>query len=91
LLVLFISTNSCFSQNTKETVVTQSLPKIENYVNDFENIPLPHQEIILEKLVNSFFKEATKKIIIVTIESIEPYKNINNFSLDLSNTTDLGG
>lgn len=84
-IVLLLVLNNCFSQIVIDGTETKSLPKISNYVNDFEEILMSHQENILKVSVESFDKETNQKIIIVTVDSIEPFKNIFDYSLNLAN------
>jgi len=85
IILLFISINNCFSQIIEENVRAKSFPKISNYVNDFEDILRPSQENILKSSVESFEKESNFKIIIVTVDSIQPFENIYSYSLALAN------
>lgn len=60
------------------------------YVNDFENIFTSEQRIKLDKRIGVYELETTNEIVIVTIDSIEPYENINDFATDLSNEWGIG-
>ena len=84
-IVLLLVLNNCFSQIVIDSTEIKSLPKISNYVNDFEDVLMSHQEIILKGSVESFDKETNLKIIIVTVDSIEPFKNIFDYSVTLAN------
>lgn len=86
LLVLFISL-SCFGQNDS---LNDSLPKINGPVNDFANLLKLDQEIALQVTINNFAKEYEIGIVIVTVNSIEPYENIFDYSLDFANKDSLG-
>lgn len=67
-----------------------SLPVLNGFINDFENILEFHQEIILKESVTNFYEESGIGITLVTVESIEPYDNIFDYSIDLGNSSDRG-
>lgn len=85
ILILFLTLSSCFSQVTIESFDTNNLPEISNYVNDFEDILKSYEEIIIKSSVESFDRKTNLKIIIVTVDSIEPFENIFDYSLTLAN------
>lgn len=60
------------------------------YINDFEGVFTEQQKSKLEKIVFEYEKSTTREIVIITINSIEPYKNINNFATDISNYWGVG-
>lgn len=49
-----------------------------------------HQEIALNVAINNFMKVYKIGIIVVTVNSIEPYDNIFDYSLNLANKSSLG-
>ena len=59
-------------------------PKPIGYVNDFENVFTSEQLIKLNKRISAYELETTNEIAIVTINSIKPYENINEYATDLS-------
>jgi uncharacterized protein len=85
LLILFLALNNCYSQIVIENSELKNLPEIINYVNDFEGILSIEDEIIIKNAVESFDRRTKNKIIIVTVDSIEPFENIFDYSLTLAN------
>ncbi len=67
-----------------------SLPIIELVVTDFEGILSPHEEVELTQKILDFESETAIEIAIVTVQSIEPYDDIFDYSLDLANKTGVG-
>lgn len=78
------------SELTLETDSVLKFPKSIGYVNDFENVFTSEQEIKLDKRIAAYELETTNEIAIVTIDSIKPYENINDFATDLSNEWGIG-
>lgn len=85
-LILFLFW-SCFASGQNEI---GNLPVLTGFVNDYEEILLPHQEMILEESVKSFYEENGIAITIVTVNSISPYNSIFKYSLDLSIAANRG-
>ena len=85
-IVLFINL-SCFGQSDS---LTDRLPKIESTINDFANLLKLDQEIALNVTINNFRKVNNIGIIVVTVNSIEPYDNIFDYSLNLANKESIG-
>lgn len=86
LIVIGCSPKKSNAQNQ----LNDSLPKIELIVTDFEGILSPNEESKLTHMIVDFEKETTVEIAIVTVKSIEPYDDIFNYSLDLSNKSGVG-
>ncbi|HLP65478.1 TPM domain-containing protein [Flavobacterium sp.] len=86
LIVIGCSPKKSNAQNQQN----DSLPKIESIVTDFEGILSPKEEAKLTQMIVDFEKETSVEMAIVTVQSIEPYDDIFNFSLDLANKTGVG-
>ena len=78
------------SELTLENDSVLKFPKSIGYVNDFENVFTSEQRIKLDKRIAAYELETTNEIAIVTIDSIIPYENINDFATDLSNEWGIG-
>ena len=78
------------SELTLETDSKLKFQKSIGYVNDFENVFTSEQKIKLDKRIAAYELETTNEIAIVTIDSINPYENINDFATDLSNEWGIG-
>lgn len=75
------------SESAKGKVV---FPKAIGYVNDFENLLSVEEEELLSKIVKEHEAKYGDQIVIVTLTSIAPYENINDYSLDLANAWGVG-
>ena len=78
-----------FSQNVEETQV-EKLPEINKFINDYEDILTFSQEQILNASAQSFEEESRIGIVIVTVDTILPYKNIFDYSLALAKKSKFG-
>lgn len=85
ILILFISLN-CFGQKDSLNI---TIPKIESSVSDFANLLELDQEIALKVTINNFKKKYKIGIVVVTVDSIEPYENIFDYSLILANQSNF--
>ena len=65
-------------------------PEPVGYVNDFENILTQEEEIELTRIIKEHEAKTTDQISVVTLKSIEPYKNIDDYSLYLANYWGVG-
>ncbi|MFC6999044.1 TPM domain-containing protein [Rufibacter roseus] len=102
LLVMSLSfvTYSCTAQeaeskNQNLELVALSLkeskfPKPIGYVNDFENILSKEQIKELTEIITSFERKTTNQIAVVTISSVEPYSDFDQYALDLSKEWGVG-
>lgn len=97
LLILILMTSSCelFNKSQKDKPFT---PKTENavfpkpigFINDFENILTEEEEKELTTIIKKHESKTTDQIAIVTLTSIEPYENIDDYSFDLANYWGVG-
>ena len=69
---------------------TSTFPKPTGYVNDFENILTDAEEKELTTLIKELESQTSDQISIVTLTSLEPYDNIDDYSLDLANYWGIG-
>ncbi|MCP9198624.1 TPM domain-containing protein [Gramella sp. GC03-9] len=65
-------------------------PVSRDYFNDFEEIFSIQQEERLEKLISNYEKETIREIAIITVKSIEPYENIREYAMAISNDWEVG-
>lgn len=96
-LVILLLTTSCGafkkSQSDKTTgAKTESsiFPKPTGYVSDFENILTDAEERVLTTLIKELESQTTDQISIVTLTGLEPYDNIDDYSMDLANYWGVG-
>jgi uncharacterized protein len=75
------------SKSSKEKSV---FPEAIGYVNDFENLLSVEEEELLTKIVKEHEAKYGDQIVIVTLTSIAPYENINDYSLALANAWGVG-
>jgi uncharacterized protein len=96
LIIVFISISfgqlkeSIPSNNPETTRKNLNFSNPVGLVNDFENIFSERQERILTKKLKKHEKETTDQIVVVTLSNIEPYENINDYSIDLANHWGIG-
>lgn len=96
-LAVFLMTTSC-GVFEKSQADDQAKPKAKNvvfpnsigYVNDFENILTQEEEKELTALIKQLESQTSDQISVVTLTNIEPYDNINDYSLDLANYWGVG-
>jgi len=104
LTVLIISLNSyrCTAQeqNSNFTITRSNVdiskikeykfPKPTGYVNDFEDLLNEEQEKELAKFLTDYEQKTTNEIAVITMNSIEPYSDFNQYAIDLSNNWGIG-
>ncbi|MFC5044669.1 TPM domain-containing protein [Aquimarina hainanensis] len=59
-------------------------------VNDYNSIFSPSERKELSDLIYDYNIETTRQIVVVTIDSISPYSDIQKFAIDLSNYWGVG-
>lgn len=94
-LTILLITASCgvFKQSDKTAnaeTETSMLPKPTGYVNEFENILTDAKEKELTTLIKGLESQTSDHISIVTLTGLEPYDNIDDYSLDLANYWGVG-
>ena len=89
-LLLLLNLNLVSCQEKIELDKSQSLPQLEGYINDFDNLFRDTQETILNASVGSFYKTSGIGITVVTVIDIKPYENIFEYSLDLAKHANRG-
>lgn len=97
ILILLLSTTSCGlfqSSRTDNPFKVESehpvFPEPIGYVNDFENILTDLEEEELTAIIKEHEAQTTNQIVIVTLSSIKPYHNLDDYSLDLANYWAVG-
>jgi len=65
-------------------------PESVGYINDFENILTDQEERELTAIIKEHESKTGDQISIVTLTSLEPYDNIEDYSLDLANYWGVG-
>ena len=68
----------------------KNFPKALYFVNDFEHLLNNDQILDLEILINDYRVKTKREIVIVTVDSINPYKDLPNYTVDLSNYLGVG-
>lgn len=89
----FITTESDSNPIVQKNLIKYhkgSVPEPIGYVNDFGDLLSTEQEMKLEKIISDYEKKTTREIVIVTVDSILPFTNINNFALYLSDNWAVG-
>jgi len=76
--------------NQKLEVGKSSFPKPIGIINDFGQIFTESQRTELSKILYDYDIETTRQIVVVTIDSIKPYDNIQRYATDLGQTWGVG-
>lgn len=104
ILILFLTLNllSCkgSAQETKikksatdvqlSETVKSTFPKPIGIINDYGKIFSESQRTELSKILYNYDKETTRQIVVITIDSIKPYQNIQKYATDLGNEWGIG-
>jgi len=67
-----------------------SIPKPIGIINDYGQIFTESQRTELSKILYDYDYETTRQIVVVTIDSIKPYKEIQKYATDLGQTWGVG-
>ncbi|TYA69807.1 TPM domain-containing protein [Seonamhaeicola marinus] len=105
ILILFLTLNLFSSKGSaQETETNKSIPQfdfstIEKFretklkgliINDYDSIFSPSQRKELSDMLYDYNIETTRQIVVVTIDNISPYLNIQKYATDLSNYWGVG-
>ena len=71
-------------------VESRNFPKPVGIINDYGQIFTEMQRTELSKLLYDYDIETTRQIVIVTVDSITPYDDIQKYATDLGNTWGVG-
>lgn len=102
-VMLFLFLTGCKTQAQTENRIKRPIPEL-NYselekkdfpkaifiVNDFEKLLSNEQILDLEILINDYRIKTKREIVIVSVDSINPYTEISSYSVDLSNYLGIG-
>jgi len=104
ILILFLTLNflSC-KEKTQETeskkVITEFdnsainqnyFPKPIGIINDYGQVFTESQRTELSKIIYDYDIKTTRQIVVVTIDSIKPYQDIQKYATDLGQTWGVG-
>lgn len=103
ILILTLSLVSCKGSaqetETKKPTTEFDFSTIEKFrdskrkgqiINDYDNIFNPNQERELFDLIYDYNIKTTRQIVVVTIDSIKPYSDIQKFATDLGKYWGVG-
>tara|TARA_R110002126_G_scaffold290629_2_gene448056 strand:+ start:7478 stop:8017 length:540 start_codon:yes stop_codon:yes gene_type:complete len=65
-------------------------PKPIGIINDYGKIFTESQQSELSKILYNYEVETTRQIVVVTIDSIKPYNNLQKYATDLGQTWGVG-
>ena len=68
----------------------KNFPKAIFFVNDFEKLLNSEQILDLEIIINDYRIKTKREIVIISVDSINPYTDISNYSVDISNYLGIG-
>jgi len=97
LLAVLLFVQGCyFRQNLilDQTAIAKAnkgkFPAPYGYVNDFEHILSDSQGHLLDSICEAYEKRTSNQVFIVTIEDIQPYESISQFTTELGNYWRVG-
>ncbi|WP_348702491.1 TPM domain-containing protein [Tenacibaculum sp. 190524A02b] len=105
ILVLFLTLNllsckgSAQETETKKTISEFGFSTIEKFrdtklkgqiINDYDSIFSPSERKELSDIIYNYNIEKTRQIVVLTIDNISPYSDIEKFATDLSNYCGVG-
>ncbi|AGC78032.1 uncharacterized protein LX97_03121 [Nonlabens dokdonensis] len=70
--------------------VENIFPKPLGLVNDYSNVLTDDQVSFLSDLLENYKKDSSRHVVLVTIDSMEPYQDIVNYGTDLGNFWGVG-
>jgi uncharacterized protein len=79
-----------YSQPAVKTHTSSALPKLSDWVNDYEGILNQSEQGEFTRLMIAHAKKTGDQIVMVTIDSISPYTDIATFTTDLANREGIG-
>jgi len=74
-----------------QAVFSQDLPKARGYVNDFAGVIDDKNAAAIEAVAKRVSEATGAEIAVVTVESIEPYADIEEYSIALAASWGIGG
>jgi uncharacterized protein len=104
ILILFLTLNllsykgSAQETETKEPkteikssgTIKSTFPKPIGIINDYGKVFTELQRTELSKLLYDYDIVTTRQIVVITIDSIKPYQNIQKYAVDLGNEWGIG-
>ena len=105
LLILFVTLNllSCKDATqeteTKKNTTEFDFSTVEKFrdskrnghiINDYDSIFNPSQRTEISNILYEYHIKTTRQIVVVTIDSIKPYADIQKYATDLSNYWGIG-
>ena len=105
ILILFLTLNlfsckgSAQETETKKPILEFDFSTIEKFketklkgqiINDYDSIFSPSERKELSDIIYDYNVETTRQIVVVTIDNISPYSDIQKFATDLSNYWGVG-
>jgi len=90
ILILFLTFNFFSCEGIAQETEKSSIPKPIGIINDFGQIFTESQRTVLSKILYDYNIETTRQIVVVTVDSIKPYNDIQKFATDLGQTWGVG-
>ena len=97
ILILFFTlsfiTNQSFSQEkeTKKSIIEKSIfPKAIGIINDYGKVFTEVQKTELTKILYAYNIETTRQVVVVTVNSIKPFNEIQKYTTGLGNKWGVG-
>ncbi len=67
-----------------------AIPKPMGIINDYGNVFTESQRVELSKMLYDYDIETTRQIVVVTVDSIKPYQDIQKYASDLGSAWGVG-
>ena len=78
------------SELISESDFNTKFPRSTGIINDFSRVFTASQRNELSKILYDYDIKTTRQIVVVTVDSISPYKDIQKFGTDLANEWGVG-
>jgi len=84
ILVAVLITTSC--SNKPSSI----FPNAQSWVNDYEDVISEENETVLSNLFEDYKERTSREILLVTVDAIDPYEDIQEYATDLGNHVGVG-
>ena len=104
IVLIFLALNLCSCRGSAQDTETEKLtpkyeylgiensafPKPVGIINDYGQVFTESQQAELSKILYDYYMETTRQVVVVTIDSIKPYQNIQKYATNLGQSWGVG-
>ena len=90
ILILFLTLNLVSCKGSAQETENNTFPTPIGIINDYGEVFTDSERTELSKVLYDYDIETTRQIVVVTIDSIKPYENIQKYATDLGNEWGIG-